>query len=121
MSSDKSKSVVPKNTPAASAKSSAPPPATGAPVVPVKPPPPKNTLFRSLDWFTFGVTTFLVFLGYYLSLAPDLGLEDSGELAVGSFYAGVPHPPGYPVWTLYTWLFTQIPFFNVAWRVSLSS
>ena len=27
---------------------------------------------------------------------PGPRLEDSGELAVGSFYAGVPHPPGYP-------------------------
>src|SRR6266404_3523796 len=101
MSSDKSKSVVPKYTPASATKPSNPEPASGAPAVPVKPPPRKTGLFRPLDWFTFGVTTFLVFLGYYLSLAPDLGLEDSGELAVGSFYAGVPHPPGYPVWTLY--------------------
>ncbi|MDB6054065.1 MAG: hypothetical protein JWN25_1588 [Verrucomicrobiales bacterium] len=49
-------------------------------------------------------------------------LEDSGELAVGSFYAGVPHPPGYPVWTIYTWLFTRlIPVANIAYRVGLSS
>ena len=74
-----------------------------------------------MDWFTFWLTTILIFIGYYWTLAPDLGLEDSGELAVGSFYAGVPHPPGYPVWTLYTWLFTKIPFSNIAWRVSLSS
>ena len=39
--------------------------------------------------------------------APDVTLEDSGELSVGSYYAGVPHPPGYPVWTLYTWLFAM--------------
>ncbi|HAV65007.1 MAG TPA: DUF2723 domain-containing protein, partial [Verrucomicrobiales bacterium] len=59
---------------------------------------------------------------YFLTLAPDLTLEDSGELAIGSYYAGVPHPPGYPVWTLYTWLFTVlVPFSNIAWRVALSS
>lgn len=78
-------------------------------------------LFRKTDWWTFWGVTFFVFLGYYWTLAPDLTLEDSGELAVGSFYAGVPHPPGYPVWTLYTWLFTLIPFSNIAWRVALSS
>src|SRR5262249_50761353 len=82
----------------------------------------KARLFRDIDWITFGATTLLVFIGYYLTLAPDLTLEDSGELAVGSFYAGVPHPPGYPVWTLFTWLFTVIfPFSNVAWRVALAS
>jgi thioredoxin-like negative regulator of GroEL len=59
-------------------------------------------------------------VGYYLTLAPEVTLEDSGELATGSFYAGIPHPPGYPVWTLYTWLWaTLLPFKNVAWRVAL--
>ncbi len=71
-----------------------------------KPPALLPPLFRRTDWITCGITTFLVFIGYYLTLAPDLTLEDSGELAVGSYYAGVPHPPGYPVWTIYTWLFT---------------
>ena len=84
----------------------------------VAPPP----LFRSIDWFSFGITTLLVFLGYWMTLAPDLTLEDSGELAVASMYAGVPHPPGYPVWTIYTWLFTVlVPVSNIAFRVGLSS
>lgn len=79
-------------------------------------------LYRPIDWMTFAATTVLVFLGYLLTLAPDLTLQDSGELAVGSYYAGVPHPPGYPVWTLYTWLFTVlIPVSNIAYRVALSS
>lgn len=86
------------------------------------PTPAVEPLFRKVDWLTFGLTTLLVFVGYFLTLAPDLTLEDSGELAVGSHYAGVPHPPGYPVWTIYTWLFTVlIPFSNIAWRVALSS
>ncbi len=93
---------------------------------PVKVSPPSGALppalFRWLDWFTFALTTLLVFIGYYYTLAPDLTLEDAGELAVGSFYAGVPHPPGYPVWTIYTWLFTVlVPISNIAWRVALSS
>ncbi len=82
----------------------------------------KPPFFRGCDWVSFALTTLLTFAGYYLTLAPDLTLEDSGELAVGSFYAGVPHPPGYPVWTLYTWLFTVlVPVSNIAWRVALSS
>jgi thioredoxin-like negative regulator of GroEL len=84
--------------------------------------PPTPPLFRKTDWLTFGVTALLVFIGYYLTLAPDLTLEDSGELATGSFYAGVPHPPGYPVWTMFTWLFTVlVPVSNIAWRVALAS
>jgi tetratricopeptide (TPR) repeat protein len=102
-----------------------PPTPTPKPGAPVTPPPSDPIkvppLFRRIDWITFGVTTLLVFIGYWLTLAPDLTLEDSGELAVASMYAGVPHPPGYPVWTIYTWFFTLIPFSNIAWRVALSS
>ena len=91
-----------------------------APLFPA--PEPVKAFFRRVDWLCFGLTTLIVFLGYLWTLAPDVTLEDSGELAVGSFYAGVPHPPGYPVWTLYTWLFTVlVPFSNIAWRVALSS
>ena len=101
---------------------SADPKAPAAPSpIPVPTEPVVKRLYRSLDWITFGLTTILVFVGYYLTLAPDVTLEDSGELAVGSFYAGVPHPPGYPFWALYTWLFTNIPISNIAWRVGLSS
>ena len=98
-----------------------PPPAKGkaAPAAPAAPLPP---LFRRADWLSFAITTLLVFIGYYLTLAPDLTLQDSGELAVASMYAGVPHPPGYPVWTVYTWLFTVlVPHANIAWRVALAS
>jgi Flp pilus assembly protein TadD len=82
-------------------------------------PPP---LFRKSDWICFAVTTLVILASYIWTLAPDVTLEDSGELAVGSYYAGVPHPPGYPVWTIYTWLFTVlVPISNIAWRVALSS
>ena len=112
MNSDKPKSQQSKPTPPEAlppAKSPVPPPAPG--------PAP---LFRSIDWLTFLVTFGAVWIGYYLTLAPELTLEDSGELATGSFYAGIPHPPGYPVWTIYTWLWTVLlPIKNIAWRVAL--
>src|SRR6478735_390356 len=87
------------------------PAAKAATAAPAKPPP----LFRKVDWLTFAVTFLFIFVGYYLTIAPEMTLEDSGELAVGSFYAGIPHPPGYPVWTIYTWIWTKLlPFGNVA-------
>src|SRR5678809_1485121 len=84
---------------------SSPNPATKPPPVrpgdgkrPPTPPAVVPNLFRRWDWIAFWITTLVVFLGYFYTLAPDVTLEDSGELAVASFYAGVPHPPGYPVW-----------------------
>jgi len=86
------------------------------------PPPLTGPLFRRIDWISFWVVTVLTMIGYWWTLAPDVTLEDSGELATASMYAGVPHPPGYPFWTVYSWLFTKIlPFSNIAWRVAVSS
>lgn len=99
------------------------PVATRLPSPSAEPPPPTQPvppLFRRVDWLTFGLGFLMVMVGYFYTLAPDLTLEDSGELAVGSFYAGIPHPPGYPVWTIYTWFWANfLPVGNVAWRVAL--
>ena len=62
----------------------------------------------------------LVWIAYFLTLAPQVTLEDSGELCTGAFYAGIPHPPGYPFWSLYSWLWTAVLHTgNVAWRVEV--
>src|SRR6266545_2431761 len=126
MSNEKSKPGDPKNKP--TAPRPVPTPAkpvtktAAAPVAPAAPVPKPPSLFRRIDWITFAITTLLVFGTYFYTLAPDLTLEDSGELAVGSYYAGVPHPPGYPVWTMYTWIFTWlVPIGNIAYRVTISS
>jgi len=78
-------------------------------------------LFRRLDWLTALATFAIVWVVYFICLAPQVTLEDSGELCTASYYAGIPHPPGYPFWTIYTWLWTVlVPFKNVAWRVALA-
>lgn len=64
----------------------------------------------------------MVFIGYWFSLADNVGLGFSGIYSVGANYMGVSHPPGYPVWTVYGWLFTKLlPFSNIAWRLAISS
>jgi len=89
-------------------------PAESAP--PVKVPP----MFRPNDWLALLIAFGAVWAVYLWTLAPELTLEDSGELCTGSFYAGIPHPPGYPFWAIYSWIWTVIvPFGNVAWRVEV--
>ena len=100
-----------KPAPASAAKTAAPPPAQA-------PPPP---LFRPIDWWTLAIAFAIVWTVYFITLAPEVTLEDSGELTTGSDWAGIPHPPGYPFWTIYTWLWTVlVPFGNIAWRVQLA-
>ncbi len=100
----------PARTPAAKSPPPAPPP-------PTKVPP----LFRRVDWLALAIAFGVVWVIYVVSLAPQVTLEDSGELTTASYWAGIPHPPGYPFWTIYTWLWTVlVPFKNVAWRVELA-
>ncbi|MBI3852112.1 MAG: DUF2723 domain-containing protein [Verrucomicrobia bacterium] len=78
--------------------------------------------FQRSDWLSFAVTTTLVLVVYLWTLAPNVTLEDSGIFSVAAMYAGVPQVPGFPVWTIYGWLFTKLlPFSNIAWRVAVSS
>ena len=87
-----------------------------------------GAFFRRIDWWSFWVVLLATFAVYFHTLAPTLTLEDSGELAVASDYLGVPHPPGYPIWTLVTWFFQWIFHWvtyhghpNPAWSVGLAS
>ncbi len=84
--------------------------------------------FRKSDWIACLVCFFIALTVYVLTLQPTVGLEDSGELIVASDYLGVPHPPGYPIWTLMTWFFQwvfhAVTFHghpNPAWAVNLFS
>jgi tetratricopeptide (TPR) repeat protein len=83
---------------------------------PVKVPP----MCRPIDWLALAITFGVVWAVYLFTLAPEQTLEDSGELCTASYYAGIPHPPGYPFWSIYSWFWTAIvPFGNVAWRVEV--
>jgi len=78
--------------------------------------------FQRTDWLSFGLTAVVVLVVYLRTLAPEVTLRYSGVLSTSAKYAGVPQPPGYPVWTVYSWLFaTLLPFSNIAWRVAVGS
>ncbi len=88
----------------------------------------KTPFFRGVDWAAFWSALTISFLVYFFTLAPTVTLEDSGELAVAADWLGVPHPPGYPIWTMICWLFTKVFAFvtfrgqpNPAWSVGLVS
>jgi Flp pilus assembly protein TadD len=88
----------------------------------------KKPFFSRIDWTAFWSATIVCFVVYFFTLAPTVTLEDSGELAVAGDWLGVPHPPGYPIWTMTAWIFTKIFAFvkfrgqpNPAWSIGLLS
>ena len=67
-----------------------------------------GAFFRRIDWTCFWAATLIAGIVYTLTLGPSVGLEDSGELATAADHLGVPHPPGYPFWSLCCWFFCRI-------------
>ena len=58
---------------------------------------------------------------YAYTAAPTVTFKDSGELIVAALHWGVPHPTGYPLWTLLAGLFSLLPLGPGAWEVNLFS
>jgi hypothetical protein len=70
----------------------------------------------------FAFIAFAVnFMLYCATLAPTVTFEDSGELICAAYNLGVPHEPGYPLFTMLGKLFTLLPFGTVACRVNCMS
>lgn len=89
---------------------------------------PKGAFFRKIDWAAFWTATVVAFVVYFLTLPPSVTLEDSGEFIVAGDHWGVPHPPGYPIWTfcanLMSDLFRWVTFrgqTTPAWSIALMS
>ena len=65
-----------------------------------------------------GGTAAMLFL---LFLAAGIYGGDSGDLVTAAVVRGVPHPPGYPLYTLLGHILTHVPFGTPAWQVGLLS
>ncbi len=85
--------------------------------------PDLTHFFRPEDWVAAVATFVLTTLTFLHHLAPEVTLQDSGELVTGAFNLGVPHPPGYPLWACmgYIWSHVIVPFGNPAWRIGTMS
>jgi len=73
------------------------------------------------DWLQAAVVA-VALLALYAATAPrTVALEDDGLFVLSSYFLGIEHPPGYPLFTLIGHLFTYLPFGSVAYRVHLAS
>jgi tetratricopeptide (TPR) repeat protein len=78
--------------------------------------------FWRTDWLAAALVVAVTFGLYLYTLMPNVGLQDSGELVTAAALFGVPHPPGYPLWSLSGFLLkTLLPVGNYAWRINLES
>jgi tetratricopeptide (TPR) repeat protein len=97
-----------------------------APVVPdetlLRLPPSRPERFQRSDFIATGLVFFITLGVYIATLAPNVTLEDSGELITAAAKFGVGHPPGYPLWTMMGFAISHLlPFGNLAWRINLLS
>ncbi len=79
----------------------------------------QKLVLRLLPWGVFAAGLGL----YTATLAPTVVtiFDDSPEFQLVCYRLGVAHPTGYPLYTLLGWLFTRLPFGDVAYRLNLLS
>src|SRR5580704_11839597 len=93
---------------------------TGGENVPFAPAPSPRALATS-RWLA-SVVTLAFFVLYASRLCPTLSLKgDSAELVSAAALWGVPHPPGYPLFTAIAHAFAALPIHGLPWRVHLTS
>ena len=94
---------------------------TPAPPPRAVPPPLPRVSPRALNLATLAVFA-AVFAVYLLTLMPTVVDQDCGELVASAHVLGIPHPTGYPLWTLLARLFDLLPIGHTsAYRVALFS
>ena len=76
---------------------------------------------RRADWLQAGLVALALFALYAATASRTVAMEDDGLFILSSYFLGIEHPPGYPLFTLIGHLFTYWPFGSVAYRVHLAS
>jgi len=82
---------------------------------------PVHPLYARADFFAALAAALVSGAVYFYTAQPNVGLLDSGEFIVAAQHFGVPHPTGYPLWTMLAWVFQLLPLGNAAWEINLFS
>ena len=62
-----------------------------------------------------------VFFAALRTACPTVAFDDTGEACLAALTLGIPHPPGYPIFTLVTSLWAGIPLGSIAFRLNIFS
>ncbi|MDI6751784.1 MAG: DUF2723 domain-containing protein [bacterium] len=72
--------------------------------------------------YLIGLFVFFISYSIYLLIFPStVTFGDSGDFITSAYVLGIPHPSGYPLYTLINHLFSYIPISNIGMRITLSS
>ena len=82
---------------------------------------PERLRLARADWLQAGLIAVVLFALYAATAPHTVLLEDDGMFILSSYFLGVEHPPGFPLYTLIGHLFSKLPFGSVAYRVHLAS
>jgi len=82
-----------------------------------------SIIARNTGKTLLGAATIVVAAGvlYFCTAARDIVVGDSPELIAVAVTLGVPHAPGYPLFTMLGHLFSLVPFGPIPFRVNLLS
>ncbi|MEO6063232.1 MAG: DUF2723 domain-containing protein, partial [Thermoflexales bacterium] len=64
---------------------------------------------RQLDLTVGGVVSVAALILYSVTLRGDVQAADAGELQIAAWTLSIPHPPGYPLYTLLAWMASHLP------------
>ncbi len=93
-------------------------------------PVPSSTARAERDWIPYtdnrvalaaAVVVALAAGIYVRTMLPGTGFWDTGEAQTVPATLSIFHPTGFPAYTLIGWLWSQLPFGEVAWRMNLLS
>lgn len=76
----------------------------------------RDSAFRSL-LFVF----FTSLIAYILTLPRTIFVNDNAEFITAASVLGIPHPSGYPLYVLLSWMFAHLSFGNLVFSVNLFS
>jgi len=83
---------------------------------------PSVEKFKEYEKYLAPLGVFLIALAVYIkTLAPSIVFGDAGELILAANSLGIAHPPGFPLWCIFTKFFTLLPISNIAWRANLAT
>mgnify|MGYP001254385627 FL=1 len=82
----------------------------------------KLIMQKNIHKIFIGLSFFIPFMVYFLTMAPTTSFWDCGEYIATSKILGVPHPPGSPLYLLIGNFFSNLPFLeDIGARVNLLS